>query len=83
MDTYANYFYLNFSSFVGTSGDCYDRYLIRISEMVESLNIINQTLVKLTNYTDQYRTKHLLQYFDNPLSNPYKNMESLINHFKY
>ena len=46
-DTYANYGYLNFKSYLGQHGDSYDRFLIRMNEMLESLNIINQCLYKL------------------------------------
>ena len=35
---------LNFNIPVGKTGDCYDRYLIRVYEMYESLNIIKQCL---------------------------------------
>ena len=40
-------------SFIGTNGDCYDRYLIRMREMSESVNIINQVVQKINlNYFD-------------------------------
>ena len=32
---------------IGKNGDCYDRYLCRIEEMRESVDIINQCLVKI------------------------------------
>lgn len=32
---------------VGTNGDCYDRYLCRMEEMIQSTNIIRQAIVKL------------------------------------
>jgi NADH dehydrogenase (ubiquinone) Fe-S protein 2 len=54
---YEIYSNLKFSIPVGTHGDCYDRYLIRIEEMRQSLYIIYQTLnlmpsgaVKLDDY---------------------------------
>jgi NADH:ubiquinone oxidoreductase subunit D len=47
IETYANYYYLNFRSFLGQNGDSYDRFLIRMNEMTESLNIINQVIQKL------------------------------------
>ena len=48
LETYANYYYLNFKSFLGQQGDSYDRFLLRMNEMSESLNIINQLISKLT-----------------------------------
>jgi len=47
VETYANYYYLNFRSFIGQNGDSYDRFLIRMNEMTESLNIMNQIIYKL------------------------------------
>lgn len=49
-ETYANYYYLNFRSYVGQHGDSYDRFLIRMNEMGESLNIINQCINKISKY---------------------------------
>lgn len=46
-ETYANYYYLTIRSFIGYNGDCYDRYLIRMREMVESVHIILQIVNKL------------------------------------
>jgi NADH:ubiquinone oxidoreductase subunit D len=47
LETYSNYYFLNFRSFIGQHGDSYDRFLIRMNEMVESLNIINQVVYKI------------------------------------
>ena len=44
---YEIYDKLSFSVPTGTNGDCYDRYLIRVSEMRESLDIIKQCLDKI------------------------------------
>merc|ERR1712008_428307 len=41
---YDKYSEFNFNIPVGINGDCYDRYLIRILEMRESLKIIEQCL---------------------------------------
>jgi NADH:ubiquinone oxidoreductase subunit D len=55
METYANYYYLNFRGFVGQHGDSYDRFLIRMNEMTESLNIINQVIAKLSHKKKVYK----------------------------
>jgi NADH:ubiquinone oxidoreductase subunit D len=47
LETYANYYHLNFRSYIGQRGDCYDRFLIRMNEMVESLFIITQVVNSL------------------------------------
>jgi NADH:ubiquinone oxidoreductase subunit D len=49
-DTYSNYKNVIFNSYIGISGDSYDRYLIRMNEMFESINIINQSIFILSNY---------------------------------
>jgi len=49
LESYANYYYLNFRSYIGQHGDSYDRYLIRMNEMLESLNIITQIINKIIN----------------------------------
>ena len=82
-DTYSNYYYLNFNSYTGYNGDTYDRYLIRINEINESLNIVNDILgyFKNENLNDY---KDFFSFFEKKWKkNPYKNMESLIKHFKY
>lgn len=99
LETYSNYYYLNFRSFIGQHGDCYDRYLIRMSEMTESLNIITQVINKITLWkykgakkTNKYATvlPHWILNYVTPrkmVSNNYKtsytSMEELIKHFKY
>lgn len=49
-ETYANYYYLNFRSYVGLNGDCYDRFLLRMNEMCESINITTQIISKLSKF---------------------------------
>ena len=45
--SYECYDQLDFKIPIGKNGDCYDRYLCRIEEMKESVNIINQCLAKM------------------------------------
>jgi len=95
-ETYANYYYLQIRSFVGYNGDCYDRYLIRMREMVESIHIILQIINKLNLNKKKIKVKDnffsYLNYLNNDKIKPlrknsqlswYLNMEDLINHFKY
>jgi NADH:ubiquinone oxidoreductase subunit D len=60
LETYSNYYFLNFRSFLGQHGDSYDRFLIRMNEMAESLNIINQVIYKITKHqvTKQIKNKN-------------------------
>jgi len=76
---YENYDDFSFSIPVGRHGDCYDRYLIRIQEMRESISIIRQALsqipegaVRIDNYKLMTPPKHKMKL----------SMESLIHHFK-
>ena len=94
--TYSNYFYLNFRSYIGHHGDCYDRYLIRMNEMIEATNIINQniqslglTQKKINNSKNRINLQKTLQYLNQSIyhhninKNSYNSMENLIHHFKY
>jgi len=40
IENYDNYNFLNFSIPLGEYGDCFDRFLVRLEEMRESLNIM-------------------------------------------
>jgi NADH dehydrogenase (ubiquinone) Fe-S protein 2 len=77
---YEVYDKLNFDIPVGTNGDCYDRYLIRIEEMRQSINIILQVLNEIPEGPIKLDDKKIT----NPNRVQLKNsMESLIHHFKY
>lgn len=86
-ETYANYYYLNFKSFYSRNGDSYDRYLLRMNEMVESLNIVNQLTSKLVNFKKRKINKNKLINYTNKNNYSYitsfLNMEQTIRHFKY
>ena len=70
---------INFEVPVGLNGDCYDRYLVRVEEMYQSINIIKQCCEDMP---------------DGPVTTPdpkiskpprdlmKTSMEALINHFK-
>lgn len=97
LETYSNYYYLNFRSFLGQHGDCYDRFLIRMNEMSESLNICNQVIHKIQTKSEFNKTsianrnilsnKHeLLNYLHlhkRKNISSYSSMEEIIKHFKY
>ena len=78
-EPYAIYDKVDFDIPIGKNGDCYDRYLIRMEEMKQSLKIINQVLDKMPKGD---------VIIDNPRISPPKrstmksSMESLISHFK-
>jgi NADH dehydrogenase (ubiquinone) Fe-S protein 2 len=76
--SYDCYDQLVFDIPVGSKGDCYDRYLLRIEEMGQSLRIINQILDVLENkVSDNVNIK------SSPKYNSMKTyMEDLIEHFK-
>jgi len=77
---YEIYDQLAFNVPKGSVGDCYDRYLIRIQEMRESLSIIQQTINKMP----EGSVKVCDSKYTAPSRGHMKNdMESLIHHFKY
>lgn len=77
---YEIYNQLKFDIPVGTNGDCYDRYLIRIEEMRQSIRIILQILNKIPKGSIKLDDKKIT----NPTRIQIKNsMEALIHHFKY
>jgi len=47
-ETYAHYWFLAIQGYLGKRGDSYDRFLIRLREMYESINIVFQLLANLT-----------------------------------
>jgi len=76
---YEVYKKLYFSIPIGIYGDSYDRYLLRMSELRQSLNIIYQCLDRIP--------AGLTRVDDNKIIPPYRlqmkrSMESLIHHFK-
>jgi len=77
---YEIYSEIDFSIPVGNNGDCYDRYLIRVEEMRQSLKIIKACL----NLINVGPIKSYNYKFNSPSKNEIKNsMESIIHHFKF
>jgi NADH dehydrogenase (ubiquinone) Fe-S protein 2 len=77
--SYEIYDKVNFEIPVGLKGDCYDRYILRIIEMKESLKIIKQCIDNIP--TGNIRSDNRKVSF--PLRSDMKqSMESLIHHFK-
>ncbi|KPA23050.1 NADH-quinone oxidoreductase subunit D [Shimia sp. SK013] len=65
---------------VGKNGDCYDRYLMRMEEMRQSLSIMRQAIHKLREATGDVLSRGKLT---PPKRGDMKtSMESLIHHFK-
>lgn len=83
-DSYEIYDFFNFKIPVGIVGDCYDRYLVRLHEIFESLKIINQCLLFL--FLNTSENDHI-KALDHKITPPYRaymkfSMESMIHHFK-
>lgn len=84
-DVYEHYNLFKFSVPVGVIGDCYDRYVIRLEEMRESVNIIVQCLDALIELAYINNFEYMLD--DNKITTPRRafmkySMESMIHHFK-
>ena len=78
---YAAYDKINFDIPVGTNGDCYDRYLVRVEEMRQSNRIIRQCINWLKENPGPVKSD------DHKVSPPSRSdmkqdMEPLIHHFK-
>ncbi|CAD5223242.1 unnamed protein product [Bursaphelenchus xylophilus] len=77
---YDAYDQVEFDVPIGTKGDCYDRYLCRVEEMRQSLNIILQCLNKMPEGEVKVDDKKVVP----PNRAEMKDsMESLIHHFKF
>ena len=76
---YDVYDVMEFNVPVGTQGDCYDRYLIRIEEMRESIRIIMQCLNEMPNGVVKVDDRKITPPSRSQMK---QSMESLIHHFK-
>jgi NADH-quinone oxidoreductase subunit D len=78
-EPYAVYDRMEFDIPVGKNGDCYDRYLVRLEEMRQSLRIIRQCIAEMPDGPVMVE--------DNKIAPPKRgdmkrSMEALIHHFK-
>jgi len=76
---YSGYEQYDFDVPVGTVGDCFDHYLVRIAEIRQSLRIVEQALEKLPGGPVIVDDKRVAL---PPKSEVYSNIEALMNHFK-
>jgi len=76
---YSGYEQYDFDVPVGTVGDNYDRYLVRMEEMRQSMRIIEQALAKLPAGPVITTDRRVAL---PPKAEVYSNIESLMNHFK-
>ncbi len=75
---YLDYEQYDFDVVVGSAGDCYDRYLVRIEEMRQSVKILRQVIEKLpTGPINVVDWKNMTP----PKSHVMTKMEELIHHF--
>jgi NADH:ubiquinone oxidoreductase subunit D len=93
-ETYSHYWFLSINGYLGRRGDSYDRFLVRVREMYESVNLIFQILSNLTSITYRssadtstnfftfFETLNRESKFKKGYNSKYNSMESLISHFK-
>ncbi len=79
---YSRYNEFDFKIPVGTTGDTYDRYLVRNIEMWESFSIIQQALEKLKGLDASVFHADAPEFYLPEKADVYSKMEALIYHFK-
>jgi len=81
-EPYSSYEDFDFDIPVGTTGDVYDRYILRNEEMWQSLRIIEQALAKIEKEPKGVFHANVPDIYLPPKEEVYNNMEALIYHFK-
>jgi len=76
---YSSYEDFEFEVPIGNRGDLYDRYLVRLEEMRQSLRIVEQALENLPEGPYQVDDRRITL---PPKLGVYNNIEDLMNHFK-
>ncbi len=79
---YSSYQDFDFSVPIGSTGDAYDRYLVRNAEIWESLSIIRQALDKIKDLDPSVFHADLPDFYLPAKEDVYTKMEALIYHFK-
>lgn len=79
MNPYSSYQDFEFDIPVGTNGDTYDRYMVRMEEMWQSMRIIEQAI---KNMPDGKFFADVPEFYLPPKEDVYSKMEALIYHFK-
>jgi NADH-quinone oxidoreductase subunit D len=82
MNPYCSYDEFDFEVPVGTSGDVYDRFLVRNEEMKQSMRMIQQALDKIEKEDPTIFHADVPEFYLPPKEEVYNNMEALIYHFK-
>ena len=78
-DPYLAYDQVDFDVIVGTYGDCYDRYAIRLNEIRESIKIVEQVIEMMPGGDYRLQDKKVTP---PPRARIDESMEALIHHFK-
>lgn len=81
-ETYSHYWFLSMRGYLGKRGDSFDRFLIRMREMYESVNIIFQILSNFSNLNFSSKTSpnrtnskiNFFSFFDAVYSEKYKKL---------
>ena len=82
---YSSYEDINFTVPVGSTGDCYDRFLVRNQEMWQSIEIIKQAYQKVQGFKGadaEVFHADVPAYYLPEKKDVYTKMEALIYHFK-
>jgi NADH-quinone oxidoreductase subunit D len=82
MNPYCSYEDFDFEVPVGTTGDVYDRFLVRNEEMKQSMRMIQQALDKIEKEDPNIFHADVPEFYLPPKEEVYNNMEALIYHFK-
>ncbi len=77
---YSVYPELEFDVPLGTTGDCYDRYLVRVEELKQCIRILRQCLTQIPRGPVMVEDPRVTL---PPKHDTYNNIESMIRHFKH